>query len=454
MLTRPNRMRARITGVSAVILAGALSLSGCAGGSSGGGTSTASGSGCFLSGTNTSSGGGAASNGKVTISFMETMIGGAQKPALQHLTEEFEQANPNITVTLEGSPNYSTLQQNERNAVAAKKAPTIAQAYESWAADYARSGVIDPLDSYAGNSASSFYKGVRDDLKLCDGHTWMWPFGKSLSVLFYNQDMLKSAGQQVPATWDQFASTLKAVSHNGVTGISIDPGGPTDLSEGVIWFEILAAANGTPVFDKNGQPQFDSPAAIKAAQYLADLKKAGALATGTGYPGETALGGQKGVFDISSVAGYSYEAKAVGGKFTLGTANLPAGPAGNANQMNGANIVLFSQASPAEKQAAWKYMRFLASPSSQAYWATQTGYLPVTQGALSQMTSFTAQNPWMVTATNALNDATGSIPAPWGDKTQSELGVALSSILDDDANPSDALKKAQTSAVADVKASS
>ena len=453
MFSFPTGRRGRkLSAGTAAAVAAALAVTGCAGGGSSSQTGSSP-SNCFLSGANTSSNGTSAKiTSPVTITFMETMIGGAQKPALQHLTDEFQAANPNITVTLEGSPNYNTLAQNEQNAVAAKKAPTIGQAYEDVVANFANSGVIDPLNGYVGNSASALYKGVQGDLKLCDGNTWMWPFSKSVYVNFYNPTMLSSAGLSAPTTWDQYASNLKAVSKNGVTGISVDPGGVGDISTGVIWFEILAQAYGSPIFDNDGQPQFNSAAAVKAMQYLADLKKSGALATGKNYPGETALGAGKGLYDISSIAGYSYEQQAVGNRFPLGTSNLPAGPAGLANQMNGGNLVIFSQASAEQKAAAWKYLQFLSSASSQAYWSTQTGYVPVTPQALPQMASFTAQNPWMVTAANALQDSSGAVAAPWGDKTQDELGIALTDVLQNGTDPKAALDKAQTSAKADVKA--
>lgn len=444
----------RLVRACTVVLAGALAVAGCASPSP---DSDAVGqTGCFMSGSDGSvSNGGATNSGKVTISFMETMIGAGQKPALQHLTDEFERANPGITVNLEGSPDYKTLQQNERDATAAKKPPTIAQMYEGVAADFARSGVIDSLDSYVGNARtgplSTLYGGVRDDLKLCDGKVWMWPFSKSVYVNFYNADLLKRDNQPVPATWDQFTTVAKAVSRDGITAISIDPGGVGSITTGTVWLEILADSFGTPVFDNNGNPQFASPAAIKAMRYLLDLKNAGALATGKGYAGELALGGQRGMFDISSVAGYTYESQAVGGRFSLGTADLPAGPTGKVNQMNGGNIVLFSAASPAEKLAAWKYLRFLSSAQSQAYWATHTGYLPITPSALPLMTQFTSANPWMITGANALETAAGGTAVPWADKAQSELGIAVADVLQNNTSPPDALNKAQAAAQRDMR---
>ena len=458
LIARPAGRRA--LGAAAIAMTAALAIAGCAGSASGSGGngsgSGASASNCFLKGSPAPAAPahGGSSSAPVTISFMQQFAGGTLKTALQTLTQRFEAANPNITVDLETSPDYGTLETNERNAVGAHKAPTIGQAYEGVVADFARSGVIDELNSYAGNSASTLYKGVQQDLKLCDGNTWSWPVSKSVFTQFYNKNMLAAAHQPVPATWDQFANVAKAVSTNGVTAISTDPGGVGNISSGLVWLEILAQSDGTPVFDNDGQPQFNSAAAVKAVTYLADLKKAGALATGKGYPGSVALGAQKGLFDIVSVAGYSYEQEAAGGRFTLGAADLPTGPAGAANQMNGGNLVIFSQASPAQKAAAWKYMSFLSSAASQAYWSSTTGYVPVTPDALPLMTTFTAQNPWMITAANALQHSAGSVPAPWGDKAQYELGVALSNVLQNSADPKIALDSAQQAAVKDVQAAS
>lgn len=447
----------RIVGASAIALVGALALASCSSSSNVGSTGgTASATNCFLSGADTAPSATTGNvTGKVTISFMEAMSGGSLKGSLAHLTAQFEHANPDIIVNLQESPDYSTLEKNEKDAITAKKAPTIGQVYEGWAADYARSGVIDPLDGLTSAdpaAVSGLYAGVRDDLKLCDGKTWMWPFNKSVYVNFYNQNMLQAAGQPAPSTWDEYATAAKAASKNGVVGITIDPGGKSALTTGTIWFEILAEAYGTPVFDKNGIPQFNSPAAVRAMQYLADLKQAGALAVGKNYPGETALGAQKGLFDISSVAGYSYEKQAVGGRFTLGTSDLPAGPAKQANQMNGTNLVLFDQATAAQKAAAWKYMQFLTTAASQSYWATATGYLPVTPAALSQMSAFVAQNPWMSTAAQALQHSSGTAPVPWADDTQGELAVALTDVLTSGTSAKAALDKAQQDAMSDMKA--
>ncbi|WP_035805118.1 extracellular solute-binding protein [Kitasatospora mediocidica] len=411
--------------------------------------------GCSSSGSKSTDAG--SSGGTTTISFMQIMINGSQKSTLVKLTNDFETANPNIKVNLEYQPDYGTLHAKETAAIAAHNAPTIGQVYEPWAAQFANSQVILPVSQYAGSDKpdqfNTFYAGVQKDLALPDGKNWMWPFNKSVQVIYSNSDLLKAKGLTAPTTWEQFATAAKAVSGNGVTGIAIDPGTTASPASGTLMFQALAASNGTPDFAPDGTPQLNSPAAVQALSYLVDLKKAGALQVGTNYPGEAALGAQKGLFDLSSAAGYYYENQAVGGKFAMGTAVLPTGSTGQpTNIMSGTNLVEFAGASKAQQAAGWKYMQFLASASSQAEWASQTGYLPVTAAALPLMSDFIAKNPYLPTAVGALAYAVAEPPYSWVAKAEGEEVVALQAALDTGTDPATALNTAQTAALADQKA--
>ena len=414
--------------------------------------------GCSSSSSGSGSGSSAKAGGATTITFMQAMSSGTQKSELTALTTAFEKANPGVTVKLEFEPDYGTLLAKETAAVAAHNAPTIGQVYESWAATFSTSNVILPVSTYAGSDSpaglSAFYAGVQKDLRLPDGKLWMWPFNKSVQVIYYNPALLKAKGiASAPTTWAQFATDAKAVSGKGVTAITVDPGSSSAPAGGDVMFEALAAAYGTPDFASDGTPQFNSPAAIQALTYMKTLKDEGALAVGSNYPGETALGAQKGVFDLSSVAGYYYENQAVGNKFTLGTEVLPTGSSGTpTNILTGTNLAMFASANSAQQAAGWKYMQFLSSASSQAAWSEQTGYLPVTAAALPLMGSFIAKNSYMTTAVAALAYATAEPSYSWVTKAQGEEVTAIQAVLESGANPTTALNTAQTNALADQKA--
>lgn len=400
------------------------------------------------------SGGGSDANGKVTITFMETMSSGTLKTSMEYLTQQFHKQNPNITVQLDVKPDYATLHAKETAALAAQKPPTIGQAYEDWAATFANSGVLVPLDSYASSGdLNSLYGGVRKDLYLPGNKLYMWPFNKSVVIQYYNQKLLDSKKLPVPTSWDQFATDAKAVSKNGTVGIALDPGTSSGPAGGEELYEILATAYGSPLFADDGKPQFTSDGAVKAMQYLVDLKKAGALSVGSNYPGQTALGSGKGLFDVSSVASYFYDQQAVGGKFPMGTAALPAGPSGRANQMAGTNIVMFAKATDAQKKAAWTFMKYLSSADAQAYWASHSGYLPVTPAALPKMADFLAKNPYQKTAAADLAIAKTDPPYAWITEAQGDLAVAMQSALSGKQSAAAALASAQQQATDAMKGS-
>jgi multiple sugar transport system substrate-binding protein len=398
-----------------------LALSACAGGGS--------------TGSAASSAPAATITKPVTITFDEVESSGTLKTEMTSLVSAFEKANPKITVSLAPYASYGDLFTAEKAQVAAGKPPTIGQAYEDEAATFAEAGSIVPISQVAGTAKpaelSTFYAGVQKDLYLPDGKLWMWPFSKSLQLLFYNGTLLKQDNIAVPATWTQFVAALKTASKDGVIGTTIDPGSAAGTTSGEEWLEELAAASGTPVYTAGGAPQFTSPAAESALTTLVGLKKAGALATGTNFPGETALGAKKGLVDISSSAGYFFEAQAVGKKFPLTTTVLPSGRAGSPDLMAGGNIVVFAKATAQQRAAAWKFMDYLATPKVQAQWSAATGYYPETAQALTQpaMASYLAQNPWVKTTIGGLNGAITDPPDSWVTPCGGDLSNALSAAL-------------------------
>jgi ABC-type glycerol-3-phosphate transport system substrate-binding protein len=391
----------------------------------------------------------------VNISFMEAMASGTQKPSLDLLTKRFERLHPNINVTLIAEPNYGILLQKEQAAVAAGQPPTIGQAYENWAASFANSKAIIPLTGYVNNKQigvkpadqKQIWKGVWKDLFLPDGKIWMWPFNKSDYVMYYNADKLAKAGLQVPKTWVQFATVAKALTKNGNWAWSTDTGTLAAPADGTIVMMALIHAFGGDWIE-NGKPTLNTKAAIKALGYLADLKKSGALQIGTNYPGETALGAGRSAFDLSTIAGYPYELAADGGKFSMKVAALPSGRNGQGNAMAGTNIVIFSKATNAQRAAAWEYMKFLSEPRQTAYWAEETGYLPVTREALPIMKRYIATHPYQQVAAQSLQVARGNPAYAWWTVAEGQLATAMQAVLDNGGDPAHALATAQDKAMA------
>ncbi|EPB3019924.1 extracellular solute-binding protein [Enterococcus hirae] len=81
---------------------------------------------------------------------------------------------------------------------------------------------------------------------------------------------------------------------------------------------------------------------------------------------------------VGSIAGEGYVKKDTEGKFEYGVAPRPE----KINLQQGTDIYMFSSASAEKRTAAFEYMKFLAQPENQLYWANMTGYMPIVESVL------------------------------------------------------------------------
>lgn len=68
--------------------------------------------------------------------------------------------------------------------------------------------------------------------------------------------------------------------------------------------------------------------------------------------------------------------------YEVGVAAIP-GKVRKQVPIGGGSLYIFKNASQAEKDAAWKFLKFMGSPESQMYWAEKTGYQASSIGALN-----------------------------------------------------------------------
>jgi multiple sugar transport system substrate-binding protein len=97
-------------------------------------------------------------------------------------------------------------------------------------------------------------------------------------------------------------------------------------------------------------------------------------------------GGAFSVFHTSSLYD-TYVQKAKG--FEVGMSWLPGGRDGRSfkSEVGGSVILIPAVASQKQKNAAWQFMMFMASPEMNLFWADKTGYFPTRQKA-TQMSGY------------------------------------------------------------------
>jgi len=371
----------------------------------------------------------------VTVSFWHAMAGGAQKPTLEDITRAFNQSQPNVTVNLQVYPDYPTLLQKTLAALAAGSPPDMAQCYENWAARYRQSKALADLTPYitardglGQSDLKDFWPTMLDDAKL-SGTYYMFPFNKSDSVLFYNEEMFRAAGiDHPPATWDEFAADARKLTVPGQrwgTDFSLATGYEN------LWEAMTHQFGGSLLNGAQTRSTFNSTAGQQAIQVFADLVKAGYAHRVQGFEDEDDLGSQHIGMMVNTIAGYSFVQRSVGGKFTLKTAPVPAGPKGPAVEMFGTNACVFSKSPRDVQQGAFQFIKYFTNAENTSNWSQKTGYMPVRQSAFKSMqTTFYPQNPNLKVAVDQLPHAIFAPSVPVWDQAQSTILTELGNIVD------------------------
>jgi len=387
-----------------------------------------------------------AAGSKVTITFWHGMGSGLGK-ALDELVAQFQKQNPDIVVKTEYQGSYSALNQKIMAALAAKKPPTMAQAYGNWVAEYVKSGAVKPVEDFFAGPGGLSKEEVEDfwpELRVgCtfNGKMYTLPFNKSVAIYIYNLTALKEAGLEPPKTWEDLLIASKAttvVKDRKITRYGIV------LRPNVDYFANLLFTNGGRYLDASGKKAvFNSPEGVEALQFMVDLLHKYKVAYYIPGYADADFGAGRTCGYFATSASYSYTDQAVGNKFEWGIGPIPYKKT-PAAPVAGTDLVVFASATPEEQQAAWKFMKWLTSPTQTAYWAINTGYIPVRKSALylQQMKDWMAANPRNAASLNALKYAvTDPNIAEWQD-IRDIISQAVEEAFLAKATPKQALDKA------------
>ena len=131
--------------------------------------------------------------------------------------------------------------------------------------------------------------------------------------------------------------------------------------------------------DFTNKVNFSGSTSKKVINYYADgIKKGYFRVAGSEHYLSGPFANEKVAMFIGTSAGEGFVKQGVGNKFTYDVAPRP----GKYTLQQGTDIYMFNHATAEQKAAAFKYMKFLVSKSSQIKWANATGYIPVNNAAI------------------------------------------------------------------------
>ena len=319
----------------------------------------------------------ASAAGPVDITFLHAMPGPLGQ-ALKQIVDGFNATQQEVRVRAEFAGNYDQLLQKTMAQLAAGQRPDLAQLEVSLVPRLAAGGHLLPLNPLLNmGNWQDFWPVFRRQATLASigGTVWSIPFNNSDPVLYYNRSMFDEARIVTPpATWDALLEAARGLTQPGrVTGLGLILSDIWIL-EGTIW-----SAGGEVLSDDGQHLLLDSPEALRAVDYWARAVREG---TARVYPdiqswqadfaaGRVAMG-------FGSIVSWRFLQPQI--RFPLSVARMPY-VSRPAVPVGGANLAIFKDIAPDQRQATWQFVEWLTEPAQQARWAGLTGYLPVRRSA-------------------------------------------------------------------------
>ncbi|WP_343726082.1 ABC transporter substrate-binding protein [Herbaspirillum huttiense] len=394
----------------------------------------------------------------VEISFYYPVaVGGAVTKTIDSMVADFEKANPDIKVKAIYAGTYQESIVKALTAFKGGTPPTLAVLLSTDLFTLIDENAIVPIDSLASSAEDKkwidgFYKGFMENSRT-EGKTWGIPFQRSTIVMYYNKNLFKEAGlnpDKAPANWNEMVEAAKKLTKRDAAG-NVSQWGVKIPSTGFgYWmFQAMTASNDTILMNSAGtKTYFDKPGAVQALQHWVDLTTkdkvmpAGSIEWGT-TPKDFLE--QKAAM-VWTTTGNLTNIR-TNASFPFGVAMLP-GIKHPGSPTGGGNFYVFNKTSPAEQQAAMKFIRFATEPARAAQWSIATGYVAPRQDAWDtpEMKKYLQDVPAADVAREQMKYGVAELSTHDNQRVTKALNDNLQAALSGTKTPEAALKDAQREA--------
>jgi multiple sugar transport system substrate-binding protein len=310
---------------------------------------------------------------------------GREGEVVGELLTEFGREHPGITVRVEQLP-WTAAHEKLLTAFAGDATPDVAQLGNTWIAELAALGALEPLkpwlDADRSIVASDYFEGIWRTNEV-DGTLFGLPWYVDTRLLFYRRDIFARAGvHEMPDTWAGFTRALEALQRSGT---------PHPLLLPVNEFEPLLAfalQQDDPLLREGGRfGNFRSAGFRRALAFYMERFASGQAPSVSG--GEIANLWQE--FGRGTFAAF------ISGPWNIGeldrrlpaalrdswaTAALP-GPSGpGASTAGGSSLVMFRRSR--RRADAMRLLSYLSRPEVQLRFHALTGDMPPRRSAWSR----------------------------------------------------------------------
>ncbi len=399
-----------------------------------------------------------AAQAQVEVSFYYPVaVGGPITKVIDTFAADFEKENPGVKVKPIYSGSYQDSITKALTAVKSGEPPVTSILLSTDMYTLIDEDAIVPFDDLIKTPEDqawlkSFYPAFMENSQT-GGKTWGIPFQRSTIVLYWNKEMFKEAGldpNRAPANWKEQVEYAQKLTKRDASGKVTQWGIQIPSSGFPYWlFQALAIQNGVNLMNAVGtETYYDKPEVIGALQYWVDLAR-----TQKVHP--------EGIVEWGTTPKDFFEKKMAmmwtttgnltnvrtNAKFDFGVAMLAAGKQ-RGSPTGGGNFYLFKKSTPAQREAAFKFIKWITTPQRAAQWGIDTGYVAVRADAFDTpvMKQYVAGFAPAAVARDQLPFAKAELSTHDNQRVTKALNDGLQAALTGTKTPEQAMKDAQREA--------
>ncbi len=337
-------------------------------------------------------------DGPVQITFWHAMTR-ANEEALVRLTDQFNDSQSRIEVTLVNQTGYKESLQKFRAGLTSGDLPNIVQIEDTGTQQMIDTQAILPAQSCIDASdydTSDFIQRVTDYYTV-EGDLYPMPFNVSNPILYFDKNGFRAAGldpEDPPSTLAEVRAAsekLQGVGYKYGWGLKLDP---WYLEQWSAKAGKLYANNDNGRAERATEVVFDNPTGVEIFTWMQSMVDDG-LAVTNSASGSNSFNNLLGIrskdvgmtIDSSAALGTIEQvlSSGEGGGVEVGVGPMP-GPSGNGGVLvGGAALYLVRKgSSPAQQAASFEFAKWLNSPAVQADWSASTGYVPTRRSAVDE----------------------------------------------------------------------
>ena len=389
--------------------------------------------------------------------YYPVAVGGPITKIIDGLAAAFEKENPGIKLKPIYTGTYQDSITKALTAVKSGEPPVTSILLSTDMFTLIDEDAIVPFDDLIKTPEDqawlkSFYPAFMENSQT-GGKTWGIPFQRSTVVLYYNKELFREAGldpNKPPQNWAEQVSYAQKLTKRDASGNVTTWGIQIPSSGFPYWlFQALAIQAGTNLMNSAGtQTYYDRPEVIEGLTYWVDLvNKYKVHPQGIVEWGTT----PKDFFEKKVAMMWTTTGNLTNvrnnAKFDFGVAMLPAGKQ-RGSPTGGGNFYLFKKSTPAQRDAAFKFIKWVTTPGRAAQWGIDTGYVAVRPDAWETpaMKTYVAGFPAAAVARDQLPYAKAELSTHDNQRVTKALNDGLQAALTGTKTPEQAMKDAQREA--------